>query len=224
MTLKVLVIAVHPDDETLGCGGTLLRHRNEGDSIYWCIVTEPSKEAGCSAEHIRARNIEIERVAQMYEFSSVTRLGVSAGRVGEKPLISLVAAFSDVLSSIQPDILYLPFLYDVHSDHRYCFNAVISASKSFRQPSVQKILMMETQSETEFAVGVAGQAFVPNHFVDITKYLQQKLSIAKIYSTEFSQHPFPRSQQNIESLAVIRGATSGCFHAEAFQLIKEIRR
>ena len=82
---------------------------------------------------------------------------------------------------------------------------------------------METQSETDFAVGTHGQIFVPNYFVDISNHLEDKIKIAELYESEFGNHPFPRSAKNMEALASVRGATSGFKYAEAFQLIKERR-
>jgi LmbE family N-acetylglucosaminyl deacetylase len=82
--------------------------------------------------------------------------------------------------------------------------------------------MMETLSETEFAVSTKDDSFIPNVFVDISKYINKKLEIMQIYESELQEHPFPRSIKNIKALATFRGATSGCYYAESFMLLKEI--
>lgn len=223
MSEKILVVAVHPDDETLGCGGTLLRHKKDGDDTSWLIVTSMNNEQGYSSEQIATRQKQIEQVAQHYCFNEVINLDIPAGRVDDLSTADLVQMCARVIAEVQPTILYLPFMFDVHSDHRTTFHAIYSATKWFRHPSIQRIYLMETQSETDFAVGTHGQIFVPNYFVDITNHLEDKIKIAELYESEFGNHPFPRSAKNIEALASVRGATSGFEYAEAFQLIKERR-
>jgi LmbE family N-acetylglucosaminyl deacetylase len=166
---KILVVAVHPDDETLGCGGTLLRLRDEGAEIHWMIVTSMTTECGFSLDAIARREQEIETVAKMYGFASVNRLGFPATRLDEIPMSKLVASISKVFQSILPNQIYLPFQHDVHSDHQYAFSAAYSCTKVFRNPSVRKVMMIETLSETDFAQS-AGGGFVPNLFIDISNY------------------------------------------------------
>jgi LmbE family N-acetylglucosaminyl deacetylase len=220
----VVVVALHPDDETLGCGGALLRHKENGDEIHWLICTEVKEENGFTKERVQGRDSEIEKVAEMYEFDSTHRLGFSTMKVDEYSMSELITKVSEVFNKIKPTILYLPFKGDVHSDHRVMFNAAYSCTKSFRYPFIKKIYMMETLSETEFALSTKEDSFVPNVFVDITKYLDKKLEIMKVFESELSEHPFPRSLRNIEALATLRGATSGCEYAESFMLLKEIQK
>lgn len=221
MSEKIVVVAVHPDDETLGCGGTLLRHKRDGDEVHWMIVTRLSKDLGFTKLDIQKREDEIERVSKTYNFDSTHRLNIHAGKVDMTPTADLVKMFSDHFSKIEPSIVYLPFLSDAHSDHRAAFRAAFSATKNFRHPYINKILMMETQSETDFSVGTSEVSFSPNYYVNITDLLHSKIEIAKIYESEFKNHPFPRSVRGIEALATVRGAAAGCEFAEAFQLLKE---
>lgn len=218
----VIVVALHPDDETLGCGGALLRHKENGDEIHWMICTEVKEENGFTKERVQSRNSEVEKVAEMYGFESTHRLGLSTMKVDEYSMSELVSKVSDVINQIKPSVLYLPFKGDVHSDHRVMFNAAYSCTKSYRYPFLKKIYMMETLSETDFALSTKEDSFVPNVFIDISKYLDKKLEIMKVFDSEISEHPFPRSLRNIEALATLRGATSGCDYAESFMLLKEI--
>jgi len=220
---KVLVIAVHPDDETLGCGGTLLKHKREGDEIYWLIVTWPDKEDGFDKEFIEKRKEQIKQVTEAYQFIDVIHLGIPTMRVDEEPMKTLIENIASCLNDIKPDTLYLPFKGDVHSDHRRIFEAAFSCTKSFRFPYIKKVLMMETLSETEFAPSLNEFAFMPNHFVDISDYLPRKIEIMKIFESEIGEHPFPRSEENIKALATYRGASCGKQYAESFVLLKEIR-
>lgn len=218
---KILVVAVHPDDETLGCGGTLLKHKAQGDQIHWLIVTEMTAEGGFTKEAIARRAHEIDAVEKMYDFDSVNRLGFSATRLDEVPMSQLVTAISKVFRSVQPNHVFLPFQHDVHSDHQHAFAAAYSCTKSFRYPSVRKVMMIETLSETDFAQSANG-GFVPNMFVDITENLERKLEILRAYQSELHPHPFPRSEEGIRALALLRGAASGCKYAESFTMLKEI--
>jgi LmbE family N-acetylglucosaminyl deacetylase len=219
----VVVVALHPDDETLGCGGTLLKHKESGDQIHWLICTEMKVEDGFSEEKIDVRNKEISKVGGMYAFDSVHRLGLSTMKVDEYSVSELVSKVSEVFQEIKPTKLYLPFKNDIHSDHRYMFDAVYSCTKIFRYPYIKSIYMMEVLSESEFSVSLNGDGFIPNVFIDTSDFHCQKKNIMEVYEGELREHPFPRSIKTIDALSILRGSTAGCKHAESFMLIKEIK-
>ncbi|HOI42635.1 MAG TPA: PIG-L family deacetylase [Elusimicrobiales bacterium] len=219
---KILVVAVHPDDETLGCGGTLLKHIEAGDEVHWLIVTAMKKGKSFSAGDVSRRKKEIARVSGLYGFHAVHELGIETTKVDSLPMADLVSGISAVIGKVAPAVLYLPFMADPHSDHRAVFQTAYSCVKKFRYPCVRRVLMMETPSETEFAPAVQHASFTPNYFVDISGYLKKKLEIMRIFKTELGVHPFPRSERHIEALAVVRGAAADCEYAEAFMLLKEV--
>ena len=219
MKNKVLIIAVHPDDETLGCGGTLLKHKAKGDDIHWLICTSIDKDHN----YYETRKKEMQEVSALYGFSSIHNLQLKTMQVDEYSVSELVGKLSKVINEVQPNIIYLPFKGDVHTDHRKIFEASYSCTKSFRYPFIKKIYMIETLSETEFSPSTKEDSFIPNVFVDISEYFDKKIEIAKIYQSEMSEHPFPRSTRNLKALATLRGATCGCEHAESFVLLKEIQ-
>lgn len=216
---KVLIIAVHPDDETLGCGGTLLKHKANGDEIHWLICTESTLES----DFYKIRNQEIEKVSVLYDFDSIHNLALKTMKVDEYTMSDLIGKISKVINEIKPNIIYLPFKGDVHSDHRLIFEAAYSCTKSFRYPFINKIYMIETLSETEFSPSTKEDSFIPNVFVNITEFMDKKLDIMKVFESEIAEHPFPRSLKNLKALATLRGATAGCEYAESFMLLKEIR-
>ena len=218
MKNKILVVAVHPDDETLGCGGTLLKHKHNGDEIYGLICTKIDE----GSDYYAVRENEIKQASDIYKFDGVFSLGLKTMRVDEYSMRDLIGKISKVINEVEPSIIYLPFKGDVHSDHRKIFEASYSCTKVFRYPFIKKIYMMETLSETEFAPGVKEDAFVPNSFVDISKYLDKKIEIMKIFKSEIGEHPFPRSERNLRALATLRGATCRCEYAESFMLLKEL--
>lgn len=219
---KALVLAVHPDDETLGCGGTLLKHKADGDDIYWLIATSIKEGCGFSREKVLEREKEIETVKDMYDFSGVFNIEIPAMKADKSGLHELVVKISEVFNKIKPEIIYLPFMNDIHSDHRILFQAAYSCTKTFRCPFIKKVLMMETISETEFVPQTKDTVFLPNYFVDVSGFLDKKLDIMKVYRSEYGKHPFPRSSETIRALATFRGAMAGCDFAEAFMILKEM--
>jgi LmbE family N-acetylglucosaminyl deacetylase len=218
MKNKVLAIAVHPDDETLGCGGTLLKHKANDDEIHWLICTTIDK----NHSYYQKREKEIGDVSKLYDFDTVHNLRLKTMQVDEYTMSELVSKISKVINEVQPNIVYLPFKGDVHSDHRKIFEASYSCTKSFRYPFIKKIYMMETLSETEFAPSTKEDSFIPNVFVDVSEFFEKKIEIMKIFESEIAPHPFPRSERNLRAFATLRGATCGCEYAESFVLLKEI--
>ena len=222
---KVLVVAVHGDDETLGCGGTLLKHKAQGDEIHWLLITGPTENHpfNFSKETIEKRNETIDKVGKMYGFNSTTYLALPTIFVHSVDFGEIVKKVSDAIKKIQPNVIYMMSNNDVHSDHRVTFDAVYSCTKSFRYPFIEKIYMMETLSETEFAPAISAKAFIPNVYVDITNYIEKKLEIMSMYDTEVMEDPYPRSLSSIKALARVRGSRAGVMYAEAFQLLYEKR-
>ena len=220
---KVLVVATHPDDETLGCGGTLLKHKANGDEIHWLIATDIKESEGFDKSLIKKRESEINAIEKLFNFNSVNKLGLSTTKVDEYSMSGLISKISSVVNRVKPNIIYLPFKGDVHSDHKYIFDAAYSCTKSFRYPFIKKIYMIETLSETELSLSTKEHSFIPNLFIDISEYMDKKIELMKIYASEIGKHPFPRSERNIKALATYRGAIANCEYAESFMLVKEIK-
>ena len=219
---RILIVAPHPDDETLGCGGSLLKHRDCGDEINWAIMTGISVADGYDIDMVEKRTNEINAVSEKYGFDNVFNLGFPTTRLDLIPRSQLIKCVSDIIQAMKPDQIYLPYRNDVHSDHKITFETVVSASKTFRCPFLKKVLMYEVLSETEFAPPLLDCAFVPNSFSDISHYIEKKLAVMHMYGSESGEHPFPRNNFNIRALATFRGATAGLNSAEAFMVLKEI--
>lgn len=217
---NILIIAVHPDDEVLGCGGTLLRHKKNGDNVHWCIVTAMTPEGGYSARSIEKRQEEIRAVSEFFGTEPFS-LGFPAATLDVYSKSEIVQALSSVIQKVKPSCIYLPFKGDAHSDHRVCFDAAWSCCKVFRAPFVKRILMMEVPSETDFAVPVQDSWFIPNVFVDITDFIDEKMKMFSCYADESGVFPFPRSPESIRALAMTRGTVAGCMYAESFMLLRE---
>ncbi len=218
---RVVVVAPHPDDETLGCGGTLLRHRAEGDEVHWLIVTAMSEAAGFSAARIRQREDEVAEVARRYGFAGVHPLNLEVTQLDAVPMATMVAKVGVVYSAVEPEVVYLPYRYDVHTDHAAVFDAAVACTKWFRYPFVRRVLVYETLSETDFNLNADVGGFRPNVFVDITPHLDEKIEIMRLFASEMGTFPFPRSEHALRALAHLRGAAAGYEAAEAFMLLRE---
>lgn len=217
--MSTLVIAPHPDDEILGAGGTLLRRLTEGFETHWLIMTRMTASSGWADETIRRRDNEIREVQKRFSFSSVTQLEHAPAQLDTVPLSRLVKDVGSVLSSLNPTEIFIPHLGDIHSDHNITHRVAVSCCKSFRMPSIKKILAYEVLSETDQGTD-RDLRFFPQLYVDISEYLDQKVHSLSIYESEFQQFPFPRSITAVESLARVRGAASGFAAAEAFEVIR----
>ena len=205
---KVCVIAVHPDDETLGCGGTILKHLKCGDEVHCVFVTDGDETQG----------VLIDQLAKHYGFTSVTRLEMPELELADISLNELVPALSGVMKKIAPNVLYIPNRSDAHSDHRAVFEALIACTKAFRFLSLEQILMCEVISETDFNLGF------PNYFVDITDEWEGKKQALEICKDQMLPYPFTRNESTMEALNRYRGSLINVEYAEAFMALKTIVR
>lgn len=222
--MKTLVVAPHPDDELLGCGGALLVRRSNADIVGWLLMTTITEAGGWSQERIDQRAIEIERVREGLGIAPhhLYALGLPTAELDQIPMSTLVARVSDVFRDFQPEEVLLPHPGDVHSDHRITFEVGAACTKWFRYPSIKRVLTYETLSETDAGIDPQ-RTFHPNVFVDISSYLDRKIELMKVYTSEMGDFPFPRSDEALFALAKIRGAQAGFNAAEAFSLLREIQ-
>jgi len=218
--MKILVVSPHPDDETLGAGGTLLKFRKEGAKLFWLNFTNMREEYGYLSKDIRKRQVEIQKVAKLYGFRECYDLQLEPCALSDYPKKELIEKTADILKRIRPEVIILPFKNDPHSDHRIVFDTLYSSTKVFRAPFIKEILMMEILSETDSAS--MDYVFNPNYFIDVSAFMKKKIKILQYYKSELAQHPFPRSVANVRALATYRGAMAGCGSAESFILLRKI--
>lgn len=220
MLNKVIIVSPHPDDETLGAGGTILKYKSLGYKVYWLNVTNMAKKHGFKEGEVQKRKNEIKRIINEYKFDGFFDLGLKPFGLDEYPLSAIIEKISKVLVKVKPEIIILPYKNDIHSDHRIVFECAYACTKVFRYPYIRKILMTEIISETNFST--YDRNFSPNYFVNISDYLEKKIKIMRIYKNELENHPFPRSTEALRALATIRGGQAGCKYAESFMILKEI--
>ncbi len=213
--MKTIAIAVHPDDETLGAGGSLLKYKQQGAEIFWIIVTKTHIES-----QIDTQQETIAEVSKLYGFSDVFHLQKTATTLSTKDLPEIISELDKIISNVKPDTVIVPCLWDVHSDHRIVAQACMPLLKPHRYGFIHRILAMEVLSETDIGSLSAGGGLRFSYFEDITEFFEKKASILSQYKTEVAEFPFPRSIGAIESLARLRGTSIGSQYAEAFIPLK----
>lgn len=219
---KVLVIAPHPDDEVLGCGGAIAKHTSEGDEVYLCIVTK-AYPPEWSEDEVRERKEEVLKVNEILGIKKTRFLDLPTVRLDTIPQKELNDLIAQIIDKVNPQILYIPHKGDVNKDHQIVFDAVMVAIRPKPNSTLGKVLSYETLSETEWAAPGTESAFVPNVYVDISETLETKLKAMQEYRQELKQFPHPRSLEAVSALARWRGSTIGVEAAEAFMLVREIR-
>lgn len=218
--MKIMVISPHPDDETLGAGGSILKLRDLGNEIYWLNITDVETGGGYGIDFIEKRKIQIERIREYFGFEGFVNLKFSPANLNDGIKGELIHSIGETFERVKPDCIILPDYNDAHSDHKYVFEAAYACSKIFRRSYIKRILTMEIISETNF--GMPYDMFKPNLYIDVTDYFDKKTEALRIYDTELGDLPFPRSIEAVKAQAVMRGTESGVLYAEAFRVIKEI--
>jgi LmbE family N-acetylglucosaminyl deacetylase len=221
--MRILAISVHPDDETLGCGGTLLRHAAGGDELAWLVVTQ-GHPPQWPAEVLERKADEVRAVAAAYRISRTIKLGFPTVRLDVVAQAELIERIREAIVETKPEVVYLVHDGDVHSDHHAVFQATLCVLKAFymRKLGVRAVLSYETLSSTEAAPPQFARMFIPAIYRDITPHLEKKIEIMSLYATETQPDPLPRGPSAIRALARFRGAAIGVDYAEAFMLIREV--
>jgi N-acetylglucosamine malate deacetylase 1 len=220
--MNVLVIAPHPDDEVLGCGGVIARHVAEGDMVHTLIVTIGAPDLFPEATIQQTRN-EMRKAHEILGTHQIHELDYHAPRLDTQPQHKVADDFRRIVKQIGAEIVYLPHRGDLHFEHGIIFNAGLVACRPVGGCPTKEILAYETLSETDWAPPFGDDAFIPNLFVDITDFLDQKLRAMACFESQLHQPPNSRSLQALESLARLRGATVSKVAAEAFMVMRQIR-
>ena len=225
---KILVVAAHPDDEILGCGGAIVRHTLNGDEVHIIIMAEGITSRD-SARNIDFRNDELEtlhkrtrQASEIMGVKSVKLYNFPDNRMDSIDLLDIIKMIETTINKIKPDVVYTHHAGDVNIDHKITHDAVITACRPLPKQSVKRILFFETLSSTEWQMETADKTFLPNWFINIEEYYEIKMNALKCYDSEMREYPHPRSYEGVEILSKYRGAIVGCKYAEAFMLGRNI--
>jgi LmbE family N-acetylglucosaminyl deacetylase len=218
----ILVVAPHPDDETLGAGGTLLRAREAGHRIHWLLLTAAAAEKWGDA-YVDTQRSQVEAVRKAFPFDTFSWWGVPASGLARANTGELVDRLRDTLGQLRPETVIVPHAGDAHDDHGAAFAVATAAAKSFRMPSfgVRRVMAMDILSETDAAPPVLPRSFLPTISVDIGAQLGRKLEILRLYASE-TLPGTPRTLDIVEAHARVCGAAVGIVAAERFMLVREL--
>lgn len=225
---SVLVIAAHPDDEVLGCGGTVSRLAHEGHDVYIAILGEGitsryQQREDADAAFIEALHNRSRRVAQLLGTKDVFLYHLPDNRFDTVPLLDVVKTIEDLIGELEPNVIYTHHSGDLNIDHSITHRAVLTATRPMRNQPVREIYTFEVQSSTEWAFQRFEPVFRPNVFVDISDTLEIKIQALALYESEVRDFPHPRSAKALEAAAHRWGSVVGCAAVEAFELIRAIR-
>jgi LmbE family N-acetylglucosaminyl deacetylase len=219
--MNVIVIAPHPDDEILGCGGTIAAHCAAGDHVTVVLLTR-GNPAIFPPDLIARTREEFRQVHNMLGVREQVLLDFLAPGLEDVPVYVVADQLRPIIQKARPQVVYTPFGGDLHSDHKVAYTATLVATRPLGGVSVGRVLCYETLSETEWGDVLTQNAFVPNVFHDITEHLETKLTAMACYKSQLREAPHPRNLEVIRMLAGVRGAVCGLHAAEAFSLVREI--
>tara|TARA_B110000438_G_C15555582_1_gene538909 strand:+ start:44 stop:697 length:654 start_codon:yes stop_codon:yes gene_type:complete len=212
----ILVVAAHPDDELLGCGGALRKHVVNGDTVIACIICE-----GESHRNISQKGGEFtDKAADIIGISKVVKHTFPDQKLDTLPLVDIISVIEKLVKQFKPNIVYTHHGGDINKDHKILFEALLVATRPMLE-FIEKIYAFETLSSTEWG---SPQTFIPDTWIDITDHLDVKLDAMRCYETEVREYPHPRSIKAIKYKAYSRGSEVCMKSAEAFMTIRSCVR
>lgn len=226
MPQSILILAAHPDDEVLGCGGTIAKLADEGAAIHVAFLADGvfsrAGEAGSQQAELSARRAAAQKACDILGVKSVFFGEFPDNRMDTIALLDIIQPIEALITRYRPDTIFTHHAGDVNIDHRRIHEAVVTACRPQCGHPVKTLLCFEVPSSTEWQPPGSASAFTPNWFVDISDTLNRKLAALDAYTAELRAWPHPRSRQGVEHLAHWRGATVGVDAAEAFILGRQI--
>ena len=228
MNHKVLVVAAHPDDEILGCGGTIIKHCKNGDEVRILIMAEGltsrrmRRDVVGNSKALEELHANSHKVAQIMGASEVKLLSFPDNRMDSVDLLDVVKQIELVVDEYKPDIVYTHHAGDVNIDHRITHEAVVTACRPMPGQTVTTLLFFETLSNTEWQMPAVDKAFMPNWFVDIAEEFDKKIEALKCYESEMREYPHSRSYEAVKMLANYRGFCVGKKFVESFEVGRNV--
>lgn len=226
--MRILVVSPHADDETIGMGATIARYAEEGHEVVVAVMTGHGDEEPHPIwpqetwDTVRAEAREAHGILGVKQ---VLFHEIPAARVADQPVWKLNKITDEVVASVRPDMLFVPFPFDLHKDHRELFHSFSVAWRPFSEAGagIREIYAYEVLSETHWNVPNVEPGFLPNVWVDVSEHLDKKLEALKCFKSQLFSSPHARSIEAIKSLAVFRGSQVGVAAAEAFVMVRMIR-
>jgi len=220
MKKKILVVAAHPDDEVLGCGGTILKYTKKGHIVHTLFISdgESSRKSKDITKLVEKRKKAALKASKLLGVKKVIFCDYADNKLDKVPLLSIVKILEKYIKKFNPKIIFTHHFNDLNIDHRIVSKAVTTACRPNINNSVELILFFEVLSSTEWQISDNKKIFAPNWYENISKEMLKKIKAIKFYKKEMRKYPHPRSIKSIKSLSQFRGVSSGYNYAEAFVL------
>lgn len=226
--MNLLVIAAHPDDEVLGCGGTIARMAQEGHSVYIAILGEGmtsrySKREEADQELLESLHTRSRQVAMFLGAKDLFMFNLPDNRFDTVPLLEVVKIIETLVERLKPQSIYTQHGGDLNVDHAVVYRATLTATRPALGAFVKQVYAYEVPSSTEWSFAQFAPVFQPNVFVDISATQETKIQAMQMYESESRPFPHPRSPEALRAIAQRWGSVAGLAAAEAFCLIREVR-
>ena len=226
----ILVVAAHPDDEVLGCGGSIAWHTNRGDNVIVLILADGvtsrkyfDKQEKNSSE-VELRQLNAKNANDILGVKELVMLSYPDNQMDSVPLLDVVQEIECLINIHNPSVIYTHSSSDVNIDHCVVHDAVIVACRPQPSNNIRELLFFEIPSSTEWRPPASRAMFSPNWHINISDTLAMKLEALAIYESELREFPHSRSIAAVEYLARWRDASVGLDAAEAFELGRFIQR
>jgi LmbE family N-acetylglucosaminyl deacetylase len=215
---NVLVIAAHPDDETLGCGGTIQKLRKLGHQVYVMVFTDGESSREKNKKKIQKRKKQLIKVSKVLDFKLLKQCSFPDNELDKVSNLELVKKIEVAIKKINPQIILTHSNKDLNIDHRLINIATITACRPLPESNIQELLFFEIPSSSEWNFSSSNLNFSPTKFFDIEKFIDKKIEAISIYASEVKKFPHPRSLEGIKTLSKYRGQSVGYRYAEAFEV------
>ncbi len=223
---KILVIAAHPDDEVLGAGGTIAKLAADGMECHLLIVTDGSssqyRDSNNLDEIIAAKKLETLNCANILSFKSIHYGGLPDMKLDAVPHVEINQVIEKVIDEVKPDTVFTHFWGDVNMDHQNVYKSTLVAVRPVMGQVVKELYCYRVPSSTEWTPNKEDTMFMPNYFVDIHQYAEQKYKAFACYATELREYPHPRSVQYLRETDKAAGLRVGLLAAEEFVMLRKI--
>ncbi|MDR3048572.1 MAG: PIG-L family deacetylase [Elusimicrobiota bacterium] len=222
---KILIVAAHPDDEVLGCFGTVAKMLRRGGIGYTLILSGgKTSRDNSSKDDLDLIRQEAQKANQLIGIKDVSLSNFPDNAFDSVPLLNIVKEIEKIKNEIKPDIIFTHHLGDINIDHQITHKAVLTAARPIKDESVKTIYSMEIPSSTEWNSFSKESAFIPNVFFDVSETIDLKIQALAKYQSELRDYPHPRSLQYLKELACNNGVRVGLKYSENFMLIRTIEK
>lgn len=227
MSKNVLIVAAHPDDEVLGCGGTIAKLVKQKHNVYTLILGEGKTSRIANdfsiKEELSILNQEIIQANKILGITKVYTRNFPDNKFDTVALLDIVKEIEEIKEEVNPEIIYTHHFGDMNIDHQVTLKAVLTATRPMKNECVKEIYSFEIPSSTEWGSFSAGSMFIPNIFQDISDTIDIKVKAMGQYKSELREYPHPRSLQHIKELARVNGTKVGLSYSENFVLLRQLR-